>query len=321
MISNKNFISFYIRCPKCRSILNLTIKGFYICSNEECKSIYPIINNIPILINESNSIFRFSDFDKIKKTTLQINKNFFERLFDIITPRLGKNLKAKDNYMKINDILLSEKDLPSVLIIGGSILGEGIEKLNFEKLLIIQTDVSYGPQTEIICDAHNIPFDDETFDCVIVQAVLEHVIDPFRCVNEIYRVLNTNGIVYAETPFIQPMHGKPYDFTRFTYIGHRRLFRSFSEIEAGIVCGPGMALANIYQQFFLSFTKKRLMRAIIRLLTSYTSFFLKYFDTILSKKNVTIDSASGYYFLGKKRFDRLDDRCLVASYLSKSKTV
>ncbi len=41
----------------------------------------------------------------------------------------------------------------------------------------------------LICDAHDIPFADRSFDGVIVQAVLEHVVDPFRCCEEIHRVL------------------------------------------------------------------------------------------------------------------------------------
>ena len=33
----------------------------------------------------------------------------------------------------------------------------------------------------------------ETFDCVIIQAVLEHVLDPKRCVKEIHRVLKKDN--------------------------------------------------------------------------------------------------------------------------------
>ena len=58
----------------------------------------------------------------------------------------------------------------------------------------INADVSFGPVTDLICDAHDIPFQDETFDCAIAQAVLEHVLDPYRCVLEMHRVLKPNGI-------------------------------------------------------------------------------------------------------------------------------
>ena len=66
-------------------------------------------------------------------------------------------------------------------------------------------------------------------------------------------MLKGRGVVYAETPFMQQVHMGPYDFTRFTHSGHRRLFRRFEEVESGAVCGPGMALAWAYQYFLLSF--------------------------------------------------------------------
>ena len=52
-------------------------------------------------------------------------------------------------------------------------------------------------------------------------------------------MLKDDGLVYAETPFLQQVHGGPYDFTRFTHLGHRRLFRKFIELESGATAGAG----------------------------------------------------------------------------------
>ena len=79
----------------------------------------------------------------------------------------------------------------------------------------------------LICDANDIPFENGSFDGVVLQAALEHVADPYRCVEETHRVLKEKGLVYAETAFMQQVHGGRYDFTRFTRLGHRRLFRRF----------------------------------------------------------------------------------------------
>ena len=132
--------------------------------------------------------------------------------------------------------------------------------------------------------------------------------------NEIYRVLKKNGLGYAETPFIQQVHLGKYDFTRFTYLGHRRLFRKFEEISSGAVCGPGMALAWSYQYFLLSFVKAPFTRAIVKIFARVTSFWLLYFDYYLINKPGTFDSASGYHFLGKKSEKVLDDRKLITLY-------
>lgn len=181
-------------------------------------------------------------------------------------------------------------------------------------LELVDTDVSFGPRTMLICDAHDIPFQDESFDGVIAQAVLEHVVDPYRCVEEMHRVLKKDGLVYAETPFMQQVHLGRYDFTRFTHLGHRRLFRRFEEIDSGAVCGPGMALAWSYQYFLLSFAKLKILRALIRAFASLTSFYLKYFDYFLIDTAGGLDAASGYYFMGRKSDHSLSDRELLTLY-------
>jgi SAM-dependent methyltransferase len=194
-------------------------------------------------------------------------------------------------------------------------VGKGMEAiLSIPSIEIIESDVSFGPRTALICDAHDIPFDDNSFDGVIVQAVLEHVLDPNRCVEEIHRVLKENGAVYAETPFMQQVHMGRYDFTRFTHLGHRRLFRKFEEVSSGPVCGPGMALSWSYEYFFLSFVKTKGAKDLVKGFTRLTSFWLKYFDYFLIDKPGTFDAASGYYFIGTKSDSILSDRELLKLY-------
>jgi SAM-dependent methyltransferase len=179
---------------------------------------------------------------------------------------------------------------------------------------LVDSDVTFGPRTKLVFDAHSIPFEDNSFDGVIVQAVLEHVVDPWRCVEEIHRVLKEDGLVYAETPFMQQVHLGRYDFTRFTHLGHRRLFRKFEEIESGAVCGPAMALAWSYRYFLLSFTTSSFLRRLIEAFARLTSFFLTYLDYLLIDKPGTLDAASGYYFIGKKSDLVLPDKSLIKLY-------
>lgn len=48
--------------------------------------------------------------------------------------------------------------------------------------------------------AENLPFRDSFFDLIILQDVLEHVENRELLVNEIYRVLKRNGMIYISTP-------------------------------------------------------------------------------------------------------------------------
>ncbi len=194
-------------------------------------------------------------------------------------------------------------------------MGEGIDSLYSRKSFeIVGADVSFGPYVKVISDAHDLPFEDEAFDCVVVQAVLEHVLEPRRCVCEVHRVLKTSGIVYAETPFMQQVHMKQYDFTRFTHLGHRRLFRDFEEIKSGPTCGPGVALAWSYTYFLRSFATSKTMVRLLTAIAHTTSFFLKYFDYYLIDKPGSYDAASAYFFIGKKQHHTLSDKELIAQF-------
>ena len=302
-------------CPICRAKMVLVNDNFK-CSNRECQSVFPVIDRTPVLINETNSLFSIKDFIDYKNTTFNIKpKSKLQRFLINLVPKISVNLKTQDNYQKFAELLVKQNPQPKVLVLGGGIEGQGMEALlSVPDIDISSSDVSFGPSTTLICDAHDIPFEDASFDGIIAQAVLEHVLDPQRCVEEIYRVLKDDGIVYAETPFMQQVHMGRYDFTRFTYLGHRRLFRKFEEISSGVVCGAGMALAWSYQYFLLSFVKSKLTQALVIAFARFTSFWWKYFDYYLVDKPGTFDAASGYYFIGKKSDRILSDRELIKLY-------
>ena len=310
-------VSERLRCPVCRAELESVSDGFR-CVAPQCGERFPIVNGVPILINEDRSVFSKDDFVSHRNTTFHLQPSRTEkllyRLLEML-PSIGHSVGAERNYARLGSLLLDRTSAPRVLILGGSILGVGMEELTAKSgLELIATDVSFGPNTALICDAHDIPFDDETFDGVVTQAVLEHVVDPYRCVSEVHRVLKPGGLVYAETPFMQQVHMGAYDFTRFTHSGHRRLFRSFSEVSSGPICGPGMALAWSYQYFLLSFTTSRALRGFMRAFASLTAFYLKYFDRYLIDKPASIDAASGFYFMGRKETSTLCDRDLIRYY-------
>ena len=230
------------------------------------------------LIDDRRSIFSTDDFVRRRDTTFRLQpgkvETLLQRMLDAV-PSISNSFGSDRNYRRFAEALLALTPGPRVLVIGGSIEGQGMEALAGNPACeLVASDVSFGPLTALVCDAHDIPFEDGTFDGVVVQAVLEHVADPTRCVHEIHRVLKQDGMVYAETPFMQQVHMGPYDFTRFTHSGHRRLFRQFSEVASGPVGGPGMALAWSYQYFLLSFATSRPLRGLLRAFAGVTSFFL-----------------------------------------------
>ena len=201
-----------------------------------------------------------------------------------------------------------------ILVLGGSVFNRGMEPLLDERFDLVESDVSFGARTQVIVDAHDIPFVDGTFDAVAAQAVFEHVLDPGRCVSECHRVLKADGLIYAEPPFLQPVHAGPYDFTRFTHMGHRYLFRDFEELDSGPIVGQAIVFAGAVVNFFRGLSSTPKIRSILGLLATFLVSWAKYLDERMMRQPAAYDVAYGYYFLGKSSATQLEGRELVKQY-------
>lgn len=299
-------ISDKLICPVCRHKISFNdhfIKCF-VCGNE-----FPVINSIPILINEDDSIFNIKDYTAPIVTQKQRIKRNIKYLLSLL-PSLSNNLSSKRNFQLLQK-LLSDKVKPKILIIGGAQITTDTEMIINSNNIVIESDIYIGERTQIILDSHHIPFENETFDLIIFQAVLEHVADPYKCIQEAHRVLNSDGLIFAATPFMQQVHMKAFDFTRFTHLGHRRLFREFEEIESGVFAGTGVALGWSIRAFTNSFFNNKYINKIFQLIVSFLFFWLKYFDYIIRNKRGTYDGASGFYFIGRKSNKILSDKELI----------
>ena len=300
-------------CPVCRSKLDADRETLR-CIGSECRRSFPIVGGIPVLINETSSVFSIQDFIQQRDTFFPSKSKTVKRI-ERLLPRLFWKLNARDNLSRFIERILRENRTPRILVIGGGILGDGMDAvLSNSAVQLIVTDVAFGPRTGFIVDAHDIPFKDHTFDGVIAQSVLEHVADPYRCVAEIHRVLKKTGRVYAEIPFVFQVHGGRYDFTRFTYLGLRRLFRRFEEEDVGVLTGPGSALAMSGRYFMLSFVTSRIARFIMSGLACLLFFWLKYFDLILISRPAALDASMELFFTGRKSVDVLSDSEILGRY-------
>jgi SAM-dependent methyltransferase len=303
----------YLQCPACGSKLTLADVEA-VCENSAVPHRFPIFDGIPILIHEVNSIFSIEAFRSIPRSpsspVSQLKRSLRAR-----APTNSGRSHLRERFARFQRLLLDSAPTPLVLVVGGGIVGRGMDVLlATREIEFVETDVVIGPRTQVICDAHDIPFADRTFDGVVVQAVLEHVVDPYRCVSEIHRVLKEDALVYAETPFMQQVHLGRFDFTRFTHLGHRRLFRWFTEVESGMTAGPGTVLAWSYEHFLLSFVRREHVRVFVKGFARLTGFWLKYLDALVERKPGALDAASGYWFVGRRATCPLPDRELIADY-------
>lgn len=81
-------------------------------------------------------------------------------------------------------------------------------------------------------DVHDLPYEDESYDCIVLNQVLEHVANPWKAIKELYRVCSPGGMVIITSPFFYQFHGGDHghDYWRFTPEGLECLCEDFSEI-------------------------------------------------------------------------------------------
>jgi len=303
-----------LRCPICQARLDCAAIECH-CVSPTCGTRFPIVDGIPVLIHEARSLFSINEIASQRPDAVGAPAAGWKRRLRRWLPGLSKNFVARRNYARFAELLSEPAGRAPVLVLGAGNLGQGLDLLLSQPhIQLVESDVYFGPRTTLIADAHDIPFADATFAGVIIQAVLEHLVDPQRCVAEIGRVLHPAGLVYAETPFMQQVHEGRYDFTRYTHLGHRRLFRDFTEIESGPVAGPGMALAWAWAYFLMGFAGSRRARSAAYLIARLTGWPLKYFDYLLLRRPGAYDAGAGYYFMGRKSGEPLSDRALIQHY-------
>ena len=97
----------------------------------------------------------------------------------------------------------------------------------------VALDVQRGIGVQVIGDAQALGIRDASFDVVLCTEVLEHLPEPQRAIDEIFRVLVPGGQLLLTTRFLFPIHDAPHDYFRFTKYGLRHLLRRFeiSELE------------------------------------------------------------------------------------------
>ena len=65
-----------------------------------------------------------------------------------------------------------------------------------------------GKGPHLLCDAHNLPFEDESFGLYYAMAVYEHLLCPLIAAREAYRVLEPGGIAFGSAAFIYGFHDR-----------------------------------------------------------------------------------------------------------------
>lgn len=302
-------------CPRCRGALTEAVDAagaaVMLCRTSDCKYAtvgFPVLTGTPVLIDFDQSLI---SRDWVMSTGAASTKaRRLSLLARYALPLMTVSASTGRNAREFVSRLKAQSPLPVVLVVGGAGKGDDTDALYADPAIrVVGTDIYRSEMTAIVADGHCLPFADASVDGVWIQAVLEHVLEPERVVGEIHRVLKPNGYVYAETPFMQHVHEGAYDFTRYTFTGHRWLFRSFEEVSSGSVRGPGTVLMwSIRYWVAALFRSYRIGNIVAGLF-----FWLQHFDRLADPRFVN-DAASGIFFFGRRTEKQCQPADAIAAY-------
>ena len=77
-----------------------------------------------------------------------------------------------------------------------------------------------GGAHTVVASAEDLPFEDASFDVVVMDAVLEHIPDVGKAISEVGRVLKPNGVFIGYVAFMECFHEISYSHLSFKALEH-----------------------------------------------------------------------------------------------------
>jgi SAM-dependent methyltransferase len=183
----------------------------------------------------------------------------------------------------------------NVLDLGGGsgMLRRPLEQLGYH---YINADIEPAPDSgaPVIGDAHTLPFQSHGFDLVVSKDTLEHFIQPWIVVEEVYRVLRPGGLLVLWVPFLHPFHAS--DFYRYTPLALRHMFRRFELLRLdsphGLITLASVATCTALRKLHLNPVATQLQRVTRR------------FDRCVSSGERLSSFAAGYRVVARRPAER-----------------
>jgi SAM-dependent methyltransferase len=145
----------------------------------------------------------------------------------------------------------------------------------------VNVDLISIPGVDVIADAEQLPFLENTFQRVECDAVLEHVCDPKKVADEIRRVMLPGGYAHLVTPFCHPFHEYPRDFRRFTIDGLKELVGTKNVVAEGWRTGPTATMLVMTIEYIKMLLPFYAWRGASQFVCGWVFFPLRYIDLFL----------------------------------------
>jgi len=169
-----------------------------------------------------------------------------------------------------------------------------------KSIIILRMDIVDAVNVDIVCDATSMPKDLVNFSSVILQSVPEHVADIKMLISESKRILKPGGYIYIEMPFLQGVHGDPFDYWRLTPEGLKLLVFPYFVISSGVSGGPIGSLIWLISDLLSNLSKSKYFNLIIRFSLRWLLSPLRIIDFAIVNSKASSKIGCEYFILAQK---------------------
>jgi len=281
--------------PFSKKRLKISENGQLLTTPDQSEIYHMVNNEVPVFLE--NPLWADEYVKSSEKMVKEYSRDYFLQKssgWQKVKNSLFR-IRKSERYMIVeNNFFDSLKEDGINLSIGG-----GPSRPNVK---LINLNIGPFPNVDIVADAHNLPYADESVDAIYCVAVLEHLSEPITAVKEMFRVLKKGGKILVDTPFLQEYHGYPHHYQNFTLTGQRHIFKSnnFEIIDSGVSVGPTYTMAGLsllyiknYMPTFISWPLSKMMN----LVWSIVLIFDKY---VVSQEAAYV-LASGTFIVAEKK--------------------
>jgi SAM-dependent methyltransferase len=281
-------------CPETRQRLHVSNDRQWLVTEDNAYRYRFLNDRIPILLRDPGSTAEYASASKrMNEEYSQEGVQRRDSLFGRLRRFLNADYRTDASNQAFRSMFVDLSDDALCLSIGG-----GPARAHDR---LINVNIGPFPNVDVVADAHQLPYADESVDVVYSEAVFEHLHSPNKAAEEIFRVLKPGRRIFICTPFMFPYHGYPHHYQNYTISGHRHLFESagLKIVECGSCVGPVFTVVNVVGVFIREYSP-RLLKMPLRILWGVLAVAIRPLDKIIGKRSNAHILASTTYIVAEK---------------------
>jgi SAM-dependent methyltransferase len=205
-------------CPVCRGSLDAGWR----CAG--CAREFSVVDGRPALVTHPSATADVAKDNEVVRAQARArdgsSRGGLRALADRVREMVTADLFADDRTQVRALVDAVEGTLPAGLPVVDVGACEQYYRRDLERLgPVLALDVALYGATDVIADAHAMPFRDGSLGGIVVVEVLEHLRKPWKFFEEAARTLAPGGVLLGVAPQYCPTHGFPNDYFRYTRSG------------------------------------------------------------------------------------------------------